>query len=59
MTHPDNSTILKLAIEQSTFDSNCKPEDFLRSENVFNESVENPNVHRYLKLPLVLDSAFC
>lgn len=55
MTQLDNSTILKLAMEQQAFDSNCKPEDFLRTENVFTESMANPNAHRYLKLPLVLD----
>ena len=55
MTQLDNSTILKFAMEQQAFDSNCKPEDFLRTENVFTESIPNPNAHRYMKLPLVMD----
>ena len=55
MIQPDNSTIIRLAMEQSAFDSNCSPEDFLRSENVFCESVPNERAHRYLALPLVCD----
>ena len=55
MTCFDNSTILRLAMEQSAHDSNCKAEDFFRSENVFCESVRNPKAHRYLELPLMCD----
>lgn len=47
--------ILRLAMEQSAYDSNCKAEDFLRGENVFCESIRNPKAHRYLELPLVCD----
>ncbi|MBQ1833374.1 MAG: GNAT family N-acetyltransferase [Treponema sp.] len=55
VTYPDNSTILRLAMEQSAFDSNCNPEDFTKLENVFTESVENKNAHKYLELPHVCD----
>ena len=55
VTYPDNPTILNLAMEQSAFDSNCNPEDFMTHENVFTESVENKNAHKYLELPLVCD----
>lgn len=46
-----NEKILKTALLQSAFDLSCKPEDFLREENVFVESFDSPNARKYLKLP--------
>jgi len=50
-----NKEILAIAMEQSAQDSNCRPEDFLKKENVVVTSIENPHARRYLKLPHVCD----
>ena len=50
-----NQQILQIALEQSAYDSNCAPEDFLKPENVVVISRENPNARKYLKLPLSCD----
>lgn len=46
-----NDYLLCMALEQSARDSGCRPEDFLRAENVVVESVENEGARRYLELP--------
>lgn len=46
-----NDTILQIAREQSAYDICCKPEDFLREENVFVESFDSPKARKYLRLP--------
>ena len=45
-----NEEILRVALEQSAIDSNCKWEDFLKKDNVIVTSVANPSARRYLNL---------
>ena len=49
----DNKQIMQIAMQQSAYDCNCSAEDFIRKENVINESVPNDNARRYLKHPLI------
>lgn len=46
-----NEKILRIAMEQSAIDANCRPEDFLRGENVITISRKNDAARKYLKLP--------
>ncbi len=46
-----NEKILQIAMEQSAIDAACRPEDFLRSENVIALSVANQKARKYLCLP--------
>lgn len=46
-----NEMILKIAMQQSAVDANCKIDDFLSTENVIAISKENPSARKYLKLP--------
>lgn len=50
-----NREILRIAMEQSAIDSNCRWEDFLKKDNVVVVSAANPEARRYLKLPHVCD----
>jgi GNAT superfamily N-acetyltransferase len=50
-----NQQIWQIALQQSAYDSNCTPEDFLKTENVTVISRENPQARKYLKLPLSCD----
>lgn len=50
-----NKEILRIALQQSAYDSNCTPEDFLKEENVVVLSRENPLARKYLSLPLSCD----
>ena len=50
-----NENILRVALEQSAIDSNCKAEDFLRKDNVIVTSAAHPAARRYLKLPHACD----
>jgi GNAT superfamily N-acetyltransferase len=50
-----NQQILNIALQQSSFDSNCKPEDFLASENKIVFSKPHPMARRYLQLPFFCD----
>lgn len=50
-----NQEIWKTAMRQSAIDSNCAPEDFLKSENKLVYSAQNPEARRYLELPFVCD----
>lgn len=51
----DNKEILRIAMQQSAYDSNCKAEDFLKTENVIVMSQTNKNARRYLELPFSCD----
>ncbi|BCJ94455.1 hypothetical protein acsn021_20240 [Anaerocolumna cellulosilytica] len=50
-----NEDIIKIAMEQSAFDSNCILDDFLRTENKVVISNKNPNARKYLELPFSCD----
>lgn len=42
-------------MQQSAYDSNCAPEDFLKTENVVTISQKHPVARKYLDLPLSCD----
>ena len=44
--------IFETALRQSAIDANCRPEDFLRQENVVVLSQKDPAARKYLELPL-------
>ena len=48
-----NREILRIAMEQSAVDANCRAQDFTKEENVIVTSVRNPGARRYLELPFV------
>ena len=50
-----NQDVWKIAMQQSAYDCNCAPEDFLKTENVVTISRVNPQARKYLKLPLSCD----
>lgn len=50
-----NADILRIALEQSAFDCNCSPEDFLKDTHVVTQSVQNPKARKYIPLPLECD----
>ena len=50
-----NAEILQIALQQSTIDCNCNPEDFLRSDNVITRSRPHPQARKYLPLPFACD----
>ena len=50
-----NEDIRRIALQQSAYDMNCEPEDFLKAENVVTISKEHPQARKYLKLPLSCD----
>lgn len=50
-----NQEILQIALQQSAYDSNCAPEDFLKTENIVVLSKENSRARKYLSLPLSCD----
>ena len=47
----DNRTIWETARWQSAVDAGCRPEDFLRTDNVVVPSRADPGARRYLTLP--------
>ncbi len=47
----DNDSILKIALQQSAYDCNCAPEDFLAKESSVHKSVASDKARRYLELP--------
>ena len=51
----DNKEIMAIALQQSAYDCNCKPEDFTKSENVIVNSYKNNKARNYLPLPLECD----
>lgn len=50
-----NQEILKLAMQQSAIDCNCRPEDFTKDTNVVVLSEEKENARKYLTLPFACD----
>ena len=50
-----NQDIRRIALQQSAYDSNCSPEDFLKAENVVTISQKHPRTRAYLDLPLSCD----
>lgn len=50
-----NQDILKTALQQSAYDCNCSPEDFLRDNSVVTESRAHPKARKYIPLPLECD----
>lgn len=50
-----NSEILKIAMQQSAFDSNCCADDFCGTDNKIVVSKANPNARKYLELPFLCD----
>lgn len=47
--------IWDIARQQSAWDQNCTPEDFLKKENVIVRSCENERARKYLELPHTCD----
>lgn len=50
-----NQEILNIALKQSAYDCNCKPEDFTKDANVVTLSKKHPKARCYLPLPLKCD----
>lgn len=55
MTMLTNHDILRIALEQSAYDCNCRPEDFLCRENIITMSQKHPRARKYLSLPFACD----
>ena len=47
--------ILKIALQQSAYDCNCSPQDFLSSKNKIVLSKPNERARAYVPLPLECD----
>lgn len=50
-----NADILRIAIQQSAYDCNCAPEDFLSEKHVLTLSKAHPMARKYIPLPLKCD----
>lgn len=50
-----NKEILEIALQQSAYDCNCNPQDFLSDKNVVTISKTHPKARRYVPLPLQCD----
>ena len=50
-----NKEILEIALQQSAYDCNCNPQDFLSDKNVVTISKAHPKARRYVPLPLQCD----
>lgn len=50
-----NKDILRIALQQSAYDCNCKAEDFLSNENIVTVSKANKQARKYIPLPLECD----
>lgn len=50
-----NEDILRIALQQSAYDCNCTPEDFLKEEPVITRSAAHPLARKYLPLPFSCD----
>ncbi len=48
----ENYEILDIALRQSAYDCNCKPEDFMKDTNIVVLSKAHPKARCYLSLPL-------
>ncbi len=50
-----NKEIMQIALQQSAYDCNCKPEDFLSDKNIVTLSKKHLKARRYMPLPLECD----
>ena len=50
-----NNDILQIALQQSAYDCNCRPEDFLSDKNIITQSQKHPQARKYIPLPLQCD----
>lgn len=50
-----NQEILNIALQQSAYDCNCRPADFMKDSNVVVPSRKHPKARCYLSLPLECD----
>lgn len=50
-----NKEIWRIALQQSAYDCNCAPEDFLSEENKVTISRQHPRARKYLPLPFACD----
>lgn len=50
-----NEEVQNIALRQSAIDCNCRPEDFLGTENKINCSAQNDKARKYLPLPFACD----
>lgn len=50
-----NSEIWRIALQQSAYDCNCRPEDFLSGKHLITQSVANPLARKYLPLPFACE----
>ena len=50
-----NKEISDIALQQSAYDCNCKPKDFISEQNVVTLSKVNPKARKYVPLPLECD----
>ena len=50
-----NQEILQIALQQSAYDCNCKPDDFLSEQNIVTISKPDTRARKYLPLPLECD----
>ena len=51
----NNQDIMNIALQQSAYDCNCKPEDFTKLENVIVNSCKNDKARNYLTLQFECD----
>ena len=50
-----NHEIMQTALQQSAYDCNCQPEDFLSTESIITFSRKHPQARKYLPLPFQCD----
>lgn len=50
-----NQDILQIALQQSAYDCNCAPEDFLSQQNLVTRSRKHALARKYLPLPFACD----
>lgn len=50
-----NEEVWRIALQQSSYDCNCLPEDFLGAQNVVTISKKHPLARKYLDLPFSCD----
>lgn len=50
-----NERILQIALQQSAYDCNCAPEDFLSEQSIVTFSRQHPKARKYLQLPFSCD----
>lgn len=50
-----NKELFQIALQQSAYDCNCAPEDFLSEESIVTRSAVHPKARKYLPLPFACD----